>query len=62
MIWENGTETCIMSYMTNCQPGSMHDTECLDLDHWDDPEGWYREGFERGYRMENTCTPVAGSG
>ena len=33
VIWENGIETCIISYMTNCQPGSMHDTECLDLDH-----------------------------
>ena len=25
-------------------PGSMHDTGCLGLVHWDDPEGWYREG------------------
>ena len=24
-------------------PGSMHDG-CLGLVHWDDPEGWYREG------------------
>ena len=23
---------------------SMHDTGCLGLVHWDDPEGWYREG------------------
>ena len=22
----------------------MHDTRCLGLVHWDDPEGWYREG------------------
>ena len=22
-------------------PGSMHDTGCLGLVHWDDPEGWY---------------------
>ena len=22
----------------------MHDTGCLWLVHWDDPEGWYREG------------------
>jgi len=22
----------------------MHDTGCLGLVHWDDPEGWYREG------------------
>ena len=25
----------------------MHDTECLGLVHWDDPEGWYGEGAGR---------------
>ena len=25
-------------------PGSMHDTGCSGLVHWDDPEGWYGEG------------------
>ena len=25
-------------------PGSMHDTGCLGLVHWGDPEGWYEEG------------------
>ena len=45
MIWENGIETCIISYMKQiARPGSMHDTGCLGLLHWDDPEGWYREG------------------
>ena len=29
-------------------PGSMQDTGCLGLVHWDDPEGWYREGGWRG--------------
>ena len=49
MIWKNGTETCIISYMKRvASPGSMHDTGCLGLVHWDDPEGWYREGGERG--------------
>ena len=24
------------------------DTGCLGLVHWDDPEGWYREGGGRG--------------
>ena len=38
-------------------PGSMHDTGCLGLVHWDDPEGWYGEGG--GFRMGNTCIPVA---
>ena len=26
----------------------MHDTGCLGLVHWDDPEGWYGEGGESG--------------
>ena len=42
VIWENGIETCIMSYMKGISsPGSMLDTGCLGLVHWDDPEGWY---------------------
>ena len=45
MIWENGIETCIISYKKQiATPGSMHDTECLGLVHWDDLEGWYGEG------------------
>ena len=28
-------------------PGSMHDTGCLGLVHWDDPEGGYGEGGGR---------------
>ena len=41
MIWENGIETCIISYMKRiASPGSMHDTGCSGLVHWDDPEGW----------------------
>ena len=48
MIWENGIETCIISYMKRiASPGSMHDTGCLWLVHWDDPEGWYGEGCRR---------------
>ena len=49
MIWENGIETCIISYMKRItSPSSMHDTGCLGLVHWDDPEGWYREGGGSG--------------
>ena len=45
MIWENDIETCIISYMKRItSPGSMQDTGCLGLVHWDDPEGWYGEG------------------
>ena len=48
MIWDNGIETCIVSYMKQVtSSGSMHDTGCLGLVHWDNPEGWYREGGGR---------------
>ena len=48
MIWEDGIETCIISYMKRiASPGSMQDTGCLGLVHWDNPEGWYGEGGER---------------
>ena len=41
MVWENGIETCILSYVKRiASPGLMHDTGCLGLVHWDDPEGW----------------------
>ena len=41
MIWENGTETCIRSYKKQIASlGSMQDTGCLGLVHWDDPERW----------------------
>ena len=49
MIWENGTETCILSYKKQITSlVSMHDTGCLGLVHWDDPERWYGEGGGRG--------------
>ena len=48
MIWENSIETCIISYMKQiASPGSMHDTGCSGLVHWDDPEGWDGEGGGR---------------
>ena len=48
MIWENGIETCIISYKKlMASPGSMQDTGCLRLVHWDDPEKWYGEGGGR---------------
>ena len=58
MIWENGIETCIISYVKRItSPGSMHDTGCLGLVHWDDPEGWYGEGSGRGVQDgEQMCT------
>ena len=57
---ENGIETCKISCMKRvASPGLMHDTGYLGLVHWDDPEGWYGEGG--GFRMGNTCIPVADS-
>ena len=63
MICENGIEILTISYMERVtSPGSMHDTGCLGLVHWDDPEGWYGEGGGRGgFRMGNTCIPVVDS-
>ena len=61
-IWENGIEICIISYMKRVtSPDSMHNTGCL---------GWctgttQRDGTGReeegGFRMGNTCIPVADS-
>ena len=49
MVWDNGIETCILSYVKHItSPGSMHDTGCSGLVHWDDPEGWDEEGGGRG--------------
>ena len=62
MIWENGTDTCVLSDVKwIASPGSMHGTGCLGLVHWDDPEGWDGEGCGRRFRMGNTCIPVADS-
>ena len=49
MIRENGIETYRISYMKRiASSGSMHDTGCSGLVHWDDPEGWDGEGAGRG--------------
>ena len=61
-IWENGIETCKISCMKrDASPG-----RCTILDAW----GWctgttQRDGMGReeggGFRMGNTCIPVADS-
>ena len=49
MIWENGIETCIISYKKRIASlGSLQNTGCLGLVHWDEQEGWYGEGGGRG--------------
>ena len=48
MIWENVIETRKLSYVNRISnPGSMHDTGCSGLVHWEDPEGWDGEGGGR---------------
>ena len=45
MIWENGIETCILSYVKQItSQGLMHETGRSGLVYWDDPEGWDGEG------------------
>ena len=62
MIWENSTEICIISYMKRLPV----QVRCAILDAW----GWcngttQRDGIGReeggGFRMGNTCIPVADS-
>ena len=48
MIWENSIETCILYVKQIASPGSMHETGCSGLVHWDDPERWNVEGGGRG--------------
>ena len=67
MIWENSIETCILSYVKQLtSPGSMHETGCSGLVHWDDPEGWDGEGGRRRvqegehmYTMADSCQYMA---
>ena len=55
-------ETCILSYVKQItSPGSMHESGCSRLVHWDDPEGWDGKGGVWGFKMGNTCTPMADS-
>ena len=59
IIWENGTETCILSCKKRIASlGSIQDTGCLGLVHWDDPERRYGEGGRRGvqdWELMYTC-------
>ena len=53
-------ETCILLYVKQiASPGSMHETGCSGLVHW----MTWRDGMGRemggGFRMGNTCTPMA---
>ena len=42
-------ETCKLSLVKRiASPGSVHETGCSGLVHWDDPEGWDGKGGGRG--------------
>ena len=58
IIWENGIETCKLSHAKQiASPGSMHETGCSGLVHWDDPEGWDGErGGRRALDGKHMCT------
>ena len=49
MTWENGTETCIVSYAKQItSSGLILETGYSGQVHGDDPEGWGGEGDGRG--------------
>ena len=63
-IMEEGEEelkNILMKVKEESCPGSMHDTGCLGLVHWETQ----RDGMGReeggGFRVGNTCIPVADS-
>ena len=59
MIWENGIAICIISYMKQItSSGSMQDTVCSGLMHWDNPEGWDGEGGGRGVQDGEHMYPM----
>ena len=58
MIWENGIETCILSCKKQIASlGSIQDTGCLGLVHWDDPERYGKGGGRgvQGWELMYTC-------
>ena len=42
-------------------PGSMHETGCSGLVHWDDPRDGMGREVGGGFRMGDTCTHMADS-
>ena len=60
MTLENGIKTRIISYKKRiASPGSMQDTGCLGLVHWKTQRDGTGREVGGGFRMGNTCTPVA---
>ena len=50
MICE-GIEMCVLYLQQITSPGSMRETGCSGLVHWDDSEGWVGEGGRRGVQV-----------
>ena len=62
MIWENGIETCIISYVKRiASPGLMHDTGCSGLVHCMTQRDGMGKEVGGGFRMGNMCIPVVDS-
>ena len=61
-IWENGIETCIISYVKQiASPDLMHDTGCTACcTGMTQRDGMVREEGG-GFRVGNSCIPVADS-
>ena len=61
MIRENSTETCILPYVKQMTSASwMHEAGSSKSVLWDNPEGWGGKG-SGGFRMGDTCVPMADS-
>ena len=63
MMWENGIESCTISYKGRITSlGSMQGAGCFGLVHWDDTEEWWEWAEVRGgFGIGNTYTPMADS-
>ena len=60
MIWENGIETCILSYVKRISsPGSMHDTGCSGMTQRDGMGREVGAGFRVGEDMADSCQCMA---
>ena len=51
LVYRNARDFWVL-ILYPASPDSMHDTGCLGLVHWDDPEGWYGEGGGRRVQGE----------
>ena len=51
----------IIKCETDCQSRLDAWETCSGLVLWEDPQGWDGEGGGRGFRMGNTCKPMADS-